>query len=548
MIAGDDCDRKTSDRGAFVILGLGRRRLLWIGVTTNPTAEWLARQITEVARCLQDQKNVITPPAGNPISAYASAALLAAIVAFPGAAQSQQSQPVQQPDDAIWTFDDWRPTVTSPDGRFTMSLRARLQVDAGVFGQSDDIDTVTPERNAQFKDLRPGVITRRFYLGVEGRAFGNFWYEYRMDFGGTRFAIAKPIVNLARISYSFGGAGGPTESPFRINAGLIKPIFTFEDATSSAALTYLERADVVNVVTSTYGGGIPRVGVELTFHEMGLFRPGDFLVVSGAFTGQNSSGNNAALPDAIRREGTQVLGRIAYRLWSDGLSSIQVGGSASDLLTVAENGVGGTHTVTLREQPEIRVDGSRLVSTGAIPEKGGALWGLEMAANVRNVYFSSEYYQFGVNRDTSCGGCIVAADPSFSGWYVQSSWILTGETKIYQSNVNNNNMATFYNPRVTAPFSLDGQHWGVWEIAIRYSDLNLNWHAGAVGTACVGAAVGCIRGGEQKIVTLGLNWYLTNNIRMMLDYMLIDVNKLNDAGQQVGQDFNAAGIRLQFTN
>jgi transposase InsO family protein len=32
---------------AFVILGLGRRRLLWIGTTTNPTAEWLARQLTE---------------------------------------------------------------------------------------------------------------------------------------------------------------------------------------------------------------------------------------------------------------------------------------------------------------------------------------------------------------------------------------------------------------------------------------------------------------------------------------------------------------------
>ena len=31
----------------FVILRLGRRRLLWIGVTTNPTAEWLAHQITE---------------------------------------------------------------------------------------------------------------------------------------------------------------------------------------------------------------------------------------------------------------------------------------------------------------------------------------------------------------------------------------------------------------------------------------------------------------------------------------------------------------------
>jgi transposase InsO family protein len=32
---------------AFVIVRLGRRDLVWIDVTTNPTAEWIARQITE---------------------------------------------------------------------------------------------------------------------------------------------------------------------------------------------------------------------------------------------------------------------------------------------------------------------------------------------------------------------------------------------------------------------------------------------------------------------------------------------------------------------
>ncbi len=32
---------------AFLILGHGRRRLLWFEVTRHPTAEWLARQITE---------------------------------------------------------------------------------------------------------------------------------------------------------------------------------------------------------------------------------------------------------------------------------------------------------------------------------------------------------------------------------------------------------------------------------------------------------------------------------------------------------------------
>jgi hypothetical protein len=31
----------------FVIIRLDRRDLVWINVTTNPTAEWVARQITE---------------------------------------------------------------------------------------------------------------------------------------------------------------------------------------------------------------------------------------------------------------------------------------------------------------------------------------------------------------------------------------------------------------------------------------------------------------------------------------------------------------------
>jgi transposase InsO family protein len=32
---------------AFVVLGIGRREICWIGVTTNPSAQWLGQQITE---------------------------------------------------------------------------------------------------------------------------------------------------------------------------------------------------------------------------------------------------------------------------------------------------------------------------------------------------------------------------------------------------------------------------------------------------------------------------------------------------------------------
>ena len=448
-----------------------------------------------------------------------------------------------------WALDDSRPTVSSTDGRFTMSLRARIQLDAALFSQEDDIASITPQRDVQFKKLTSGAIVRRAYLGIEGRAFGDFWYEYRMDFGGTRLGLTDPIVNLARVSYTVGDVANPIERHFRINAGLIKPIFTLDDATSSASLTFLERADVVNVATGGYGGGTPRLGAELSFQQSGVFHAGDNLVVTGALTGQNPSGKNGALPGNSTHEGTQILGRIAYRLWSNGVSNIQIGGSASRLLKVAENAAsGGAHVLTLEDQPEIRVDGNRLVSTGAIPAKGGALWGLEGAGNIRNFAISGEYYNFGIDRDTGCTGCIAAGDPAFSGWYVQASWILTGQTKVYQPNATNNNMGTFANPRIVAPFTLDGPGWGAWEVAGRYSDLDLNWRQGGLGAACTGLLAGCIRGGEQKIWTLGLNWYLSNNLRMLFDYAIIEVNKLNGAGQQTGQMLNVVETRLQFTN
>jgi phosphate-selective porin OprO/OprP len=483
------------------------------------------------------------------------AALLVAAFAIPVAAAAQQAGDDQlqrtEPEltGVVWTFDEWRPTASSPDGRFTMSIRARLQFDAAVFDQEENVGEITPQRNVQFKELKSGTITRRAYLGIEGRLFGNFWYEYRMDFGGTRLAIANPMINLARISYNIGEVTNPNEVHFRVNAGFIKPIFTNEDGTSSASLLFLERAAVVNVATSAYGGGTPRLGIELTFQQQGIFRPGDNLLISGAFTGQNPSSDNTLLPSNTNYESRQILGRIAYRLWSDDISNLQIGGSASRILEVAENpGAGGARTISLQDQPEIRVDRSRLVGTGAIAAKGGALWGLESAANIGSFYVAGEYYRLAVERDTGCSGCIVAGDPAFSGGYAEASWIVTGEAKAYLPAAFNNNMAVFANPRVDNPFSLDRQSWGAWELAARYSDLDLNWRQGRPGTACLGAFAGCVRGGDQKVWTLGLNWYPSNNIRILLDYMRVDMNKLNSSGQEVGQQFGAVATRLQFTN
>src|SRR5262245_43958909 len=65
----------------------------------------------------------------------AGVAILAAMLCFPALAQSPQpgsdgSAPdlaATSPAGWFWTFEEWRPTLSSPDGRFTMTFRARFQ-------------------------------------------------------------------------------------------------------------------------------------------------------------------------------------------------------------------------------------------------------------------------------------------------------------------------------------------------------------------------------------------------------------------------------------
>jgi hypothetical protein len=61
---------------AFVILRLDRRDLVWINVTTNPTAEWIAHQITEAfpwdeaPRCLIRDRDRIYDARHTPITRH----------------------------------------------------------------------------------------------------------------------------------------------------------------------------------------------------------------------------------------------------------------------------------------------------------------------------------------------------------------------------------------------------------------------------------------------------------------------------------------------
>jgi phosphate-selective porin OprO and OprP len=92
------------------------------------------------------------------------------------------------------------------------------------------------------------------------------------------------------------------------------------------------------------------------------------------------------------------------------------------------------------------------------------------------------------------------------------------------------------------PFSLSRGDWGAFKLVSRYSVADLN--AGAA-LAIPQSVTGGVYGGKQQIYAVGLNWYLNSNMRVMLDYSWIDIDRLDPAGAPIGQQVQAVGMRVQ---
>jgi phosphate-selective porin OprO and OprP len=509
----------------------------------RPTYDELLARIERLERLLEQQ-----PPGQRPAAPAAETA--AANEDEPSAPaqpslsdiRTRVSTLEQRADDVQVSIDNGRPRIRSGDGRFDIAIRGRFHGDTASFMQ-DDYGPATPETH---RDLAGGTVIRRAQIGVEGRFFKDFWAEMRLNFGGSDTESAAEAVNLMRIAYH----GIPD---WRLNVGIIQPIFTLADSVSSNEVTFMERADVINTILDPFGGSDARRAVEITYQKSDLLYGGDNLVVSGAFTGQRTGSarttQTGPLPCSSTSpctddEGTQVLGRLAYRLWSDGPANLQVGLSGASIVDPPARGTGVARTIQFRDRPEIRIDGNRLVDTGSgtnMAATGGWLWGAEAGFNFANFYLAGEYIEFGIDRDRKF--MAAPGDPEFSGWYVEASWILTGASKGYSATSQSNQYGVWGNPRVIQPFSFDGNSWGEVELALRYSELDLNWNEGSPGLA---APLGGVRGGEESIWTLGTNWYLNNNVRVMLNYLFVDVDRLNSAGLQQGQSLEVAGVRVQF--
>jgi phosphate-selective porin OprO/OprP len=436
---------------------------------------------------------------------------------------------VEQKQDAVqWSFADGRPSIRSGDGRFELAFRGRFMFDMASYEQD------ASDFGAGYAcglggasvlcDQGSGAVFRRVRFGVEGKFFRDFIYEMRFDFGGSGIE-GDGTVNIMRVGYT----GIPNT---RIHLGAIQPIMTMYDATSSAELTTMERPAVITALVGAFGGDNARKGIEATWQKENVFYEGSNLMISAAYTGERAgSTNNSDHTGLIGNdESTQILGRAAMRLWSDGVSNVQVGATAAQVLNA------DARTLRLESRPEIRVSGDRYIDTGNLSVEDGdnTAYGFEFGANFQNLYVAAEWYNMQFDRPGA------TLDPEFSGWYVEGEWIITGENKRYAASATNNNVAVFRGPSVASPWSLGGGT-GAWSLHGRHSVLDLNaFELDAV-------AANRVRGGEQTITNVGVTWYINSNLKMMGEYSMVDIERLNAAGASLDTEFDIIQGRAMFT-
>lgn len=392
------------------------------------------------------------------------------------------------------------PARAADDGGFTVKLRGTAQFDVLAY----DGGTLPPGQHTA-----TGGSFRRLRLGVGGQFARNWHYEFIPKF---ELASSRSLpINSAYVQYD-----GST--PVHLRVGIYAPMENFEEATPSSDMLFLERAQPDDVARNIAGND-GRTAASLLSYDDSYFAA---LTFAGGL--ENDS--------AFRQKA--LMARFAWRPWHDENGGIAIGADVTHLLALPDYGTGRPLRFRLKEGLELQEPGAdmHLVDTGSIPSDGVTEWGLESAGNYRNFYAQGGWFHYAI-----ASAVPAAPDLLFGGWYLQSSWVLTGESKRWRTERGGYGM-----PQPAHPL-YGGDGFGAFEVAARYSVLDLNDDAGVAAAA---TPVGGIRGGEQRITTLGLNWYPGGPFRFMLDYEHVDVARLSAVGGNLGADLDIVALRSQL--
>ncbi len=409
------------------------------------------------------------------------------------------------------SFPAGRPTFTSNDGRFSAAVGLQLHYDLGGYFQGS---RNTPDNRGVPRLNTFGENLRRARLPFVFK-YDDFQINITPDFGNS--PDGTPSLYEANINWA------PVRG-LTATLGYFKPWLTLGDSESSNDFFFLERPSIVEA-SRNIAGGDARSSASLRWAQ-------DRYFLAAALTGAPYGSQTTALAQPQQTGATlRVAGRpVATDDWD-----LHAGFSASDAFRIQRTSTG--QTLTVQDRPELRIDNNRLVSTGSLNARSAYTYGPELALRWRNVLVQGEYIRIGVDR-TNGGASAQTPGLEFSGGYAEASWVMTGEPRKYIPSA-----AAFGSPHPERPFSPKDGGYGAFELVGRYSHIDLN---DKVTRGVAAATTGGVYGGSQDVYAVGVNWYPNDFLRLMLDYDIINVDRLNPAGTtQIGQRIQAVALRAQ---
>lgn len=320
---------------------------------------------------------------------------------------------------------------------------------------------------------------RRLRFGVGGDIGDTMNYKIEMEF-------ANPSELAFKDAYI-----GWTELPIlhTLLLGNQKRPYGLDHLNSSRYNVFLERPYIIEAVNQD----ARRIGLQsygLSENQAWNWRYGYFLMDDLSKAGGQYTDNYQS----------EFAGRLANTIWYDessggrGYAHWAVSGSAAF--------PGGGPDARFTTRPEARTAEKWFDTRAIAGGKRYQMLGLEAVVNVGAFQFVGEYQTTNVERSPGFG-----PDLSFSGYYVQAAYFLTGEHTPWERKSGTLGRVKPFENFFLVDRCCGGKGWGTgaWQIAARYSHADFTDED--------------IFGGVGDSMTFGLNWWWTPYSRMQFNYI-----------------------------
>ncbi len=349
--------------------------------------------------------------------------------------------------------------IETADKAFTMKLGGRLHVDA-VHHSDDQLSTQADS----------GTEIRRARIVLQGSMWKDFFYK-------SQFEFAENDLGVKDLYVGYKGIKG-----FLLTVGNQKQAFSREIQESSNDLVFTERSLLAAMSEAAFDRAI---GLNVkTYGKNWHVQAG----VYGDAVGHNAKNTG--------EEGWGVSARASYAPINTTNQVVHLGVYGGYREAAQSGGLYKSDSTSARFKNETaHMSNLYLTDTGNITDVDSfTAAGAELSYLFGPFSIQGEYMRGWLDRKNN-------PTAELDGFYVQTAWTLTGESRKYSGK-----SGKFKRLTPAQPFSFKNGGLGAVEVAARYDQIDLSSNG--------------VNGGHQRGVTMAVNWYLNQNVRLMADYRL----------------------------